>query len=841
MRTSRIKPAVNRLVLLTTATIVAIGIGAARPTASAAQALPAAKGATSSRTAPNVPSTSRDPRALLNRYCVPCHNERLKVAGLTLDTLDPTTPAAAAATWEKVAVKLRAGAMPPAGQPRPDHDTAQAVAGAIEAALDREALTHVNPGRTPLHRLNRTEYANAIRDLLALEIDTRSLLPPDDTGYGFDNVADVLSVSPLLFERYLSAAAKIGRWALGDPTLKAGSQTYTVSKYERQDDRMGDDTPFASRGGLAVRHYFPLDGEYLVKVSLLRTYTDLIRGMSSPHTLQIRLDGAIVKEFVVGGRETIDGPASGGTRRSKTPAELNEQIRLGDARLETQFPTRAGTHRVSVTFLKRTSAPEGLLRPKFGVATYEYAGDTDVLPSVASIDVRGPFNGTRPKSTPSRDRLLLCHPTSTLDERRCATRIISTFARRAYRRPVTEDDIASLLRFFDLGRQDGDFDAGIQAVVEKVLVSPEFLFRLETDPAGAQAAQAFRISDLELASRLSFFLWSTIPDDELLAVAERGQLRLPSVLSAQVRRMLADAKAQAIVDNFFGQWLQVRNLRLASPDPIQFPDFDDNLRHAFQREVELFLASQLREDRRITDLLTADYTYINERLARHYGVRNVYGPHFRRVTLQDDARRGLLGKGALLTVTSYPNRTSPVLRGKWLLENILGTPPPPPPPNVPALADSPEGRVPASMRERMEQHRANPVCASCHRVMDPLGFALENFDAVGHWRATAGGTAPIDASGTLPDGTPFDGPIDLREALVAHRDQFVRTVGEKLLTYALGRGVDVATDGPAIRAILRASAKSEQRWSSLVLGIVTSQPFQMRRALGPGAAASIGQ
>jgi hypothetical protein len=789
-------------------------------------------------------------RPFVDRFCISCHNSRMKIAGLALDALDASQPGAAADQWEKVALKLRAEAMPPPGSPRPDRATYDVVATALEAALDRAAALRPNPGRPPVHRLNRIEYTNAVRDLLSLDIDGRSLLPPDDTGYGFDNIADVLSVSPVLIERYLSAARKISRLAVGDPTIRPASQTYAVAKYERQDDRMSDDLPFASRGGIAVRHYFPLDGEYLLKVSLLRTYTDLIRGMAEPHDLQVRLDGTVIAQFTTGGDTRADG-------QKKSPAELNEQLRLGDSRLEARFAAKAGAHLVGVSFLKRAAAMEGLLRPTFGVTTYEYAGDTSVLPSVSSIDLRGPFNAQRPADTPSRRRIFLCHPAdrqspsrgaagsvsdasdASLRERTCATHVTAALARRAFRRPVTNEDVASLMTYFDLGRRQGDFEAGIQLVLEKILVSPEFLFRVESDPGGVPAGQAYTISDIELASRLSFFLWSSIPDDELLDVAARGQLKTPAVLERQVRRMLADSRANALVDNFFGQWLQLRNLRLASPDPTQFPDFDDNLRDSFRREAELFLQSQLHEDQSVVSLLTADYTFVNERLARHYQIPNIYGTHFRRVTLADDARHGLLGKGAVLTVTSYPNRTSPVLRGKWLLENILGMPPPPPPPNVPALTEAPEGSKPVSMRERMEQHRNNPVCASCHRVMDPLGFALENFDAVGHWRRASDDGAAIDATGTLPDGTPFDGPTQMRDALTAHRDQFVRAVTGKLLTYALGRGVE-PSDGPALRHILRAAASSDYRWSALIREVVASQPFQMRRSadLQPTATAA---
>jgi len=763
-------------------------------------------------------------RTTLDKYCVGCHNDRLRTANLSLQTLDPADVGAHAEIWEKVARKLRTREMPPAGRPAPDGNTYDTLASALETALDNAAMAHPNPGRVPIHRLNRTEYANAVRDLIAVDVtsaDGRALLPADDTGYGFDNIADVLSVSPLLMERYLSAGRKIVRLAFGDLTVKPGSQTYSVPKYSRQDDRMSDDLPFASRGGIAVRHQFPVDGEYTIKVNLLRTYTDLIRGLREPHDLEIRVDRKIVQRFTVGGPLDADG-------KPKSREQLNEDLRMGDARLEARIPVKAGPRLIGVSFVKTTTAAEGLLKPDFSVASYEFAGDLDVLPSVSSVVVLGPYHPEPASDTASRRAIFSCRPQSARDETACATKILSSLGRRAFRRPLTSDDVRDLVNVYADGHRTGGFEAGIQFALQKILVSPDFLFRIEHEQPGVTGG-AYRISDIDLASRLSFFLWSSIPDDELLDAAEHGRLRRPEILEQQVRRMLADRRADALVENFAGQWLQVRNLRLTTPDPVRFPHFDENLREAFQRETELFLQSQLREDRSVIELLTADYTFVNERLARHYGIPNIYGNQFRRVALTDDNRRGLLGQGSILTVTSYANRTAPTIRGKWLLENILGSPPPPPPPNAPSLADETPGASPKTMRDRMEQHRKNPVCASCHVRMDPLGFALENYDALGRWRDTADGSARIDASGTMPDGTPFNGPAQLRAALLKHQDQFVSTLTEKLMTYALGRGVE-PYDMPAVRRILRDSTTGGYRWSSLILGIVRSSPFQMRSA-----------
>ena len=764
-------------------------------------------------------------RALLEKYCVGCHNQRLKTADLLLDKANLDDVGAAPEAWEKVVRKLRTGAMPPPGARRPDRSESEALASWLEGALDRAAAAHPMPGRPAIHRLNRAEYANSIRDLLGIDIDARALLPVDDSGYGFDNIADVLSVSPGLLERYMSAASRISRLAVGDSRIRPAIQTYSAPKYLVQNDRMSEQLPFGSRGGLVIHHYFPLDGEYVVKIRLQRTWRDEIRGLATAHRLEVRLDRARIKLFTVGGEGLRATWLPGQAVPNPTEYELT-----ADGGLEVRFPAKAGERALAVTFFKDTSEPEGALRPDLPVTSFEFAGNREGEPAVDGVQIAGPYNAVGPGDTVSRRRVFSCRPPDSRSEERCANQILRTLARRAYRRPVTTADLEALLGFYKAGRVNADFDTGIELALRKILVTPDFLFRVERDPPTGTAAPAYRVSDLDLASRLSFFLWSSIPDDELLDVAERGQLKSPSVLEHQVRRMLADTRSTALVSNFAGQWLYLRNLRTDAPDPDAFPEFDDNLRDAFRLETDLFIESQLREDRSVVELLTANYSFLNERLARHYGVPDVYGSHFRRVTFSDDTRGGLLGQGSILTVTSYPTRTSPVTRGKWLLENILGTPPPPPPPNVPSLKDTDESGKPASVRERMEAHRRNPVCASCHARMDPLGFALENFDAIGRWRVADEGQTAIDASGSLPDGTSFQGPAGLRQALTTRQDQFVTTVTEKLLTYALGRGLEYY-DAPTVRKISTEAARAGNRWSSLILGIVNSAPFQMRTSL----------
>ena len=765
--------------------------------------------------------------AVLDRYCVTCHNERLQTAGLTLDAMDVANVAGDAEVWEKVVRKLRAGAMPPAPRPRPDETTYDAFAGWLEAELDRAAAARPNPGRTEaFHRLNRAEYHNAIRDLLALDVDVTELLPADDASYGFDNIAGVLGMSPTLLERYLSAAKKVSRLAVGNPTLSPTANTFRLAADYSQDDRI-EALPFGSRGGMVIPYNFPLDAEYVIRLRLSRDTIDRLAPFDTPHRLDLSLDGEHLETFTVG------EPPPAGARASDDYREWLDRQRKADEDWVLRVPVRAGPRELRVTFHKKTGAYAETLREPYLRPYTNTSGDTRYQPYVQSVTVTGPYeaSGAPPlDGTPSRSRIFTCRPESADrgDELSCVRDILSTLARRAYRRPVTDRDLDILLGFYDQGRDEGGFEAGVELALRRLLASPEFLFRVVRDPDDVAAGTNYRISDLELASRLSFFLWSSIPDDELLDVAVAGRLHEPATLEAQVRRMLDDDHAHALVENFAGQWLYLRNVPALVPDENLFPDFGEALRLAMKRETELFFESVMREDRSALDLLTADSTFVNERLARHYGIPNVHGSHFRRVTLDDGARRGLLGHGSILSITAYPTRTSPVLRGKWVLENLLGTPPPLPPPNVPALEESTDGRV-LSMREAMEQHRANPVCASCHKLMDPPGFAMEQFDAVGKFRTRSETNEPIDASGVLPDGTEFEGVAGLRDALMRRPDLFITTLTEKLMTYALGRGVE-SYDAPAIRAIRREAARDNHRFSSLILGIVRSTPFQMRRS-----------
>jgi hypothetical protein len=774
-----------------------------------------------------VPSHEISYRAVLDQYCVTCHNERARTAELLLDHADVENIGEGPEVWEKVLKKLRAGAMPPAGMPRPDQATYDSLAAYLETALDSAAAASPDPGRPVLHRLNRVEYTNVVRDLLAVEIDGETLLPADDSRHGFDNIGDALTVSPALLERYLSAARKITRLAIGDPDISPVSEGYTVPKYYVQDDRMNDALPFGSRGGIAVQHNFPVDGEYLVKVRLKRNSRDYIKGLlDRPHQLDVRLNGARLELFTIGGeKHGRSAPIFSNNAMGDRAQDIYE--RNADDILEVRFPATAGPQQIEVAFLKETSMPEGPLRtPMSKYDLHNYKGGD---PEVAGITLTGPYNAKGIGVTPSRRKIFICRPNTVQEEEPCATEILSTLARRAYRRPLNDDDLETLLDFYKAGHNEGGFEAGIGTALERILVGPEFLFRIEADPENVAPNTAYRVSDLDLASRLSFFLWSSIPDDQLLEQAERGKLQDPVVLEQEVRRLLEDPRSKSLVSNFAAQWLQLRNLRAINPDQDVFPYFEENLREAFRQETELFFESLLREDRSVLELLSADYTFLNERLARHYGIPNVYGSHFRRVELDTQERRGLLGKGSVLAVTSYANRTSVVLRGKWVLENILGTPPPPPPPNVPSLVVSADDGKALSMREAMEQHRANPVCATCHNIMDPLGFAMENFDGIGTWRTRDAG-APIDASGVLPDGTPFVGPAELQRVLIESKSaEFIATATERLLTYALGRGVE-AYDAPAIRSIIREAAPNNYRWSSLILGIVKSTPFQMRRS-----------
>ena len=769
-------------------------------------------------------------RAFLDQHCVVCHNGRLRTAGLELDTAALRDLGREAAIWERVVRKLRNDAMPPAGRPRPDPTARQALISWLEAELDLEAAANPDPGRPAIHRLNRTEYVNVIRDLFGLDVDGRSLLPGDNADvHGFDNNADILSVSPVLMERYLAAARKISRLVVGRTTT-ADFYQHRVHKWMVQEDRMSEDLPFGSRGGGAVPDLVPAEGDYESQVELQRTGNQHIKGLGAAHQLEVRVDGALVQRFIIGGAEWI---------RQAPPESYSGNINVGlawedyshnmDGDLVVQVPVEAGRHVVGVSFVGHRWQLEGIIvtQPQVGVSQSRNE-IPDGNPSVASVTIGGPFNvtGAGVETVPWR-RVFVCQPVSGDAEEPCAREILSRLARRAYRRPVVDADVETLMRFFAIGREDGSFEAGIQLALERLLVSPSFLFRVEADPPRATNG-AYRISGFELASRLSFFLWSSMPDDMLLEAAERGALADPAVREEQVRRMLADPRASALVDNFVGQWLAVRNLRDVVPDSGLFPEFDENLRLAFQRETQLFMESMFREDRPLTELLDADYTFVNERLARHYGIPKVYGNRFRRVPLGNGQRGGLLGHGSILTVTSYPNRTSPVLRGKWLLENFFGAPPPAPPPDIPALRENTATRAPRSVRARLEEHRRQPACATCHAQMDPLGFALESYDPIGAWRTTDA-DAPIDAVATLPDGTQVEGPAGLRQLLLDRHELFAQTVTEKLLTYALGRELE-HYDAPVVRTIMRAAAADEYRWASMILGIVESLPFQMRRA-----------
>ena len=753
--------------------------------------------------------------ALLQRYCLTCHTQRLMERGtvpVELESADLENVPAQAEIWEKVVRKVRTGTMPPLGRPRPDAAAADRLAAWLETEIDGAAAASPNPGRTvPLHRLNRTEYQNAVRDLLDLDVDAAALVPADDQSYGFDNIAGVLKVSPTLLERYMNAARFISRLAVGASPMAPTGETFRIvsdlSQYGHQDG-----LPFGTRGGLSVSYNFPRDGEYDIELAML----DLFAGapIREPHQLEVSVDGERIALFPLA---PVDPERDQGAAYNTGPEDLRVRV-----------PVAAGPRTVTATFIRKTGALAESLRQPFD----RPHGEGDYLlyaPHLGTLTITGPFDETGIEDTPTRRRIFVCRPGNAAEEAPCARQILSSLARRAYRRPVTGRDLAPLVAFYEQGRLAGGFEAGIERALRALLVSPDFLFRVVSDPPGAEPGTPYRLSGLELASRVSFFLWSSLPDDELLAVAEAGGLEDPAVVEAQVRRMLADPRSEALARNFAGQWLRLRNISGALPSDVLFPDFGESLRQDFVRETELFFDGILREDRGVTDLLTADHTFLNERLARHYGVPGVYGSDFRRVSLADGNRRGLLGQGSILTVTSYPDRTSPVGRGKWVLENVLGTPPPPPPPNVPELEPAEDtGRV-LAMRERMEQHRENPVCASCHRVMDPLGLALENFDAIGRWRGHMPGGIAIDASGTMPDGTAFDGPAELRGLLVRDREQFATVVTEKLLIYALGRGIEYY-DAPAVRRIVRGSAADDYGLASLVVGVVQSTPFQMRLA-----------
>ncbi len=787
------------------------------------------------------PVAGTEPGALLQRYCIGCHNKRLRTAGLALDELDATNVRADAEIWEKVVQKLRAGSMPPPGRPRPDTETYRAVAVSIEDKLDHAWLGDPYPGRIgAVHRLNRTEYRNVIRDLFDLDVDVESLLPGDETADGsFDNFADVLTFSTSHLERYLSVARQVTRQAVGLLPITASVDTFEVPLHIVQDARQDESLPLGSRGGIAIPYHFPVDGNYQVTVRLRRQYQDYLMGMGWAQQLDIRVDGELMERFTVGG--SVPGvPAAASYAGDGEPGfagdpawETFMQL-TGDDGLVVQVPVTAGPHVIGVSFVRQQWEPEGLWQPqqRGRVLTNDqiYMGNA----AIAAVDIGGPFSASQnARDTPSRRAIYVCQPSNTeaVAERMCASEIIQAVARRAFRRPVTSDEIESLLIFFDAGRRDGQsFDSGIQFALERILVDPDFLLRVYRDPVDVESAQSpYELSDIELASRLSFFLWSSIPDERLLALAERGELSDPSTLEAETRRLLADPRStETLVNDFAAQWLNLRRVGEVVVDPRQYPTYDETLLEAFVEELERFVASTITEDQSVRGLLDTDYTFANERLARHYGIEGVYGSRFRRVTIdQPNQRGGLLAAGALLATTSYPDRTSPVLRGKWLVDNIFGWPIPPPPPGVDTTLETTSGTQPDSIRERLARHRENPSCASCHSVIDPLGFALENFDVIGGWRTEDEQGRPVDSTGTTLAGETVAGLSGLRALLLDDPERFPRTVVEKLLAYALGRRLEYY-DRPTVRQIVRDAAVADYRWSSIILGIIRSPAFTSR-------------
>lgn len=790
-------------------------------------------------------SVSASNRALLDQYCVICHNQavvnsvatineglqttQLRNLGLTLDTEDVSNLAANPEVWEKVIKKLRVGVMPPPNYPRPDKVRYDGFRTWLENELDSIGASQVNPGRTQaFHRLNQTEYRNSIRDLLDLDIDVSDLIPADAPDqYGFDNNAEVLALSPLSVERYVNAAHKVAELAVGASPRGASIKTYDVPLNLIQGDRRSEDLPFGSRGGTAIEHLFPVDGEYRITVKLQTNYVDFVRGFDEAHEMELSLDGEYLQTYAFGGDAPgIPAPYSyaGNIRGSDDWEEF--MMAFADEGFELVLPIKAGPRVIGATFPREMWEAEGVQQPRLFGYQLAVTELPDANPGIGSIEIAGPLSVEGPGDTPSRQQIFSCQPASADEEPACARQILSSLARRAYRRAVAEDDIQGLMDFYNQGHVEGGFDTGIQFALERLLVSPDFLFRIEQDPLDAEPSSMYSITDTELASRLSFFLWSSLPDDELLDLVERGELRNPGVLEAQVKRMMIDSRSSGFIENFVGQWLYLRNLDGIYPDPAAFPEFDENLREAFQRETELFIDDQIRSDRSLRELLSADYTYVNERLAEHYGIPKIYGSRYRKVLLTGAERGGLFGHGSLMMVTSYPNRTSPVLRGKFVLENLLGGPPPEPPPNVPALETSSGGKQ-LTMREAMAMHRENPACRVCHTAMDPIGFSLENYDAVGKWRTEFAGQA-IDASGLLPDGKTFVGPDGLRGLLLERPDDFVGTITEKLMRFALGRSLEYY-DMPEVRAIVRAAREDDYRWSSVILGVIESAPFQMRR------------
>jgi hypothetical protein len=766
---------------------------------------------------PRSSSRPLDPavETLVNTYCLDCHNSSDSTAGLDLEEMSARSVENDLAVWEKVVRKLRARQMPPSEMERPEESATVAVLNSLEGSLDQVAVDHPQPGRTEtFRRLTRIEYQNAIRDLLSLDVDVTAMLPADEVSHGFDNIT-VGELSPTLVNRYISAAQKISRLAIGRSLKSPGGKTIRIRPDLTQEEHL-EGLPIGTRGGALIPYTFPQDGEYEIRVRLARDRNEHVEGLNEPHELELLLDLKRVKLFTV---KKPRGKAESSDEYSKPS---HENI---DRHLKARISVTAGPHEIGVAFLKKPSSLLETNRQPLNVHFNMYRHPR-IGPAVYQVSITGPFKATGVGDTPSRRRIFVCRPASLEDEENCARRIVSTLLRRACRQPIDQQDLVKPMGLYREARELGDFEDGIEMALSSVLVNPQFLFRIERDPDDVAPQTAYHISDVELASRLSFFLWSSIPDDELLDLAERGRLSDPEVLEQQTRRMLADDHSRALVSNFAGQWLYLRNLDSITPDGRLYPDFDDNLRQAFRRETELFFESILREDRNVVDLIKTDYTYLNERLAKHYGIPHVYGSRFRRVMLDEDSQRGgLLRHGSILTVTSYATRTSPVIRGKWILENILGTPPPPPPPNVPALKDNTvSAKLP--VRERLAQHRADPACASCHELMDPVGFSLENFDAVGRWRDLEGGR-PVDAAGGLPDGRRFTGVAGLERGLLDRPEVFVGTMTEKLLTYAIGRGHE-HFDAPAVRKIVRDAKADDFRFSSLILGIVNSTPFQTR-------------
>jgi len=775
-------------------------------------------------------------KEVLDRYCVYCHNETLLTANLALDKTNLAEIGQDPAVWEKVLLKLKTRSMPPVGMPRPEDGVYVSFATHLQTELDRLAAASPDPGRkVATHRLSRLEYTNAVRDLLGIEIDGTALLPPDNSG-DFDNLGELLTITEIQMEKYMSTANLVGRRAVGEFSDEVDSKQYTLSPLILQNDRMSEDMPFGSRGGMSVRHYFPQDGEYTMKIRLQRTdNTGLVIGLSEPRQIDVRVDGKRVKLFTVGGENVA--LALGAGRADKVPPDFDQAQyeRTADDPLEIRFPVQAGMRDVQVTFLKDEFAWANQIPPRTfdNYSASRLKGDYSrawAEPALSNILITGPYNVKGAGNTVSRERIFICTPNTKADEEPCAKSILSKMVRLAYRRPVNDADINPFINLFRQGASNelGSFDAGIQLALEGLLVSTEFLYRVERGQGKTAGQNMFPVSDLELASRLSFFLWSSIPDEELLSVAEQGKLQEPAILEHQVRRMLKDSRSVVLVDNFATQWLLLRNLSHTNKNQELFPQFDENLRKDLYEETRLFVDSIFRDDRSILDMFRADYKFVNERLARHYGLSGVAGNRFRKVSVSDVNKQGLLAHGSILAITSYPNRTSPVLRGKWVLENILAAPPPPPPVNIPALVEEDDTGKTFTMREAIEKHRANPVCATCHNRMDPIGFGLENFNPIGLWRTEDAGE-PIDSSGMLPDGSHFQGPAELQSVLLKQTDVIVSAFTQKLLTYAMGRDLEYF-DMPTVRKIVSDTEQSDYRFSDIVIGIINSLPFQMRRA-----------